>query len=183
MGPLDRLKAFFKKLNPFSKQDGKKVVAELLKNPIKLRELMMQKKVGEGAICFFEYSPKDRVNVWDYKPLIIVLGVSRNYVLGCNFHWINMEDRIALIEQIIKVNKKGFSINTPLKFTYDDLKPLLTQPRYRNCIHLYIMSRMSSHGVVVDPKYLLDIARLKLEHFQGSAKALQTWRAKNLIFK
>ncbi len=182
MGALDKLKSFLKKLNPFSKKDGQAVVAELLKNPIKLRELIARKKVGEGAICFFEYSPKDRVNVWDYKPLILVLGTSRNYVLGCNFHWINMEDRIALIERIIQVNKKGKKINTPLKFTYKDLKPLLATPKYRNCIHLYIMTRMSPQGVVVDPKYLLDIARLKLEHFQGSAKALQKWRAKNLIF-
>jgi hypothetical protein len=182
MGFFDKAKSLFSKLSPFSTKDGKKVVEELLKHPINLRRAINLGDFKDGTICYFEYDPKDKNQIWDYKPLVLVLGVSNSYVLGCNFHWINMKERLRLIEYILKINKKGSTINMPLEFTYKQLKPFLKKPEYEKCIHLYIRKRMSTNGVIIDPKYLLDVARLKIQHFQGPAKAFKKWQQQDLEF-
>lgn len=163
---FDMAKSLFSKLSLFSTKDGKKVVGELLKRRVNLRRAINLGVLKDGTICYFKYKPQDKNQVWDYKPLVLVLGVSNSYVLGCNFHWINMNERLRLIEYILKINKKGSTINMPLEFTYKQLKPFLKKPEYKKCIHLYIRKRMSTNGVIIDPKYLLDVARLKLQHFQ-----------------
>lgn len=165
MGFLDNAKSLFSRLNPFNRINGKKVVQELIKHPIKLRSEINNHRVKDGTICYFEYDPKNKNDICDYKPLIIILGLSKNYMLGCNFHWINMNERLELIKFIIKLNTENGKINKPLQFTYKELKRFLMQPQYKQCLRLYIIKRMSLKGVIVDPKYLLDIARLKLEHF------------------
>ncbi len=182
MGFFDKVKSLFSKLNPFSNKDGKKVVEELLKHPVNLRRAINLGDFTDGTICYFEYDPKDKKQIWDFKPLGLVLGVSSSYVLACNFHWINMQERLALIEYILKINKNGSSVNMPLKFTYKQLKPFLKRPEYSKCIHLYIRKRMSTNGVIIDPKYLLDIARLKLQHFQGPASGFRKWQEQGLKF-
>ena len=113
MGFFDKAKSLFSKLSPFSSKDGKKVVGELLKRPVNLKRAINLGDFKDGTICYFEYDPKDKNQVWDYKPLVLVLGVSNSYVLGCNFHWINMDERLRLIEYILKINKKGSTINMP----------------------------------------------------------------------
>ena len=106
MGFFDKAKSLFSKLSPFSTKDGKKVVGELLKRPVNLRRAINLGDFKDGTICYFEYDPKDKEQIWDFKPLVLVLGVSNSYVLGCNFHWINMKERLKLIEYILKINKK-----------------------------------------------------------------------------
>lgn len=164
---LNKAKNFFKKLNPFSKKDGKKVVEELLKNKVDLYRALLRGELKEGSLVYFEYDPKDKTQVCDYKPLGLILGISRNYVLCCNFHWIDMEERITLINYIIYINTKDKKVKIPLEMPYKYLKTYFGKdPKFKKCIRLYIRNRMSQKGVIIDPKYLLDIARLKLEHFK-----------------
>ena len=76
-----------------------------------------------------------------------------------------MESRKELVEYIININTKNKKIQVPLVFHYEDFKPLLKNPVFKRSVRLYIRKRMSLNGVVIDPKYLLDTVRLKLEHF------------------
>ena len=159
------VRQFINKLNPFSKKDGQRVVKELLKNPISLSKEIRDKNIVDGSIIYFEYNAKDQESVFDMKPLIIVFGISRGYILGLNFHWIPMESRKELVEYIIKLNTKNKKIQTPLEFTYKDFKPLLKKNVFRRSVRLYIRKRTSLNGIIIDPKYLLDVVQLRLEHF------------------
>lgn len=165
MGVLSSVKQWLSKLNPFSKKDGKEVVKKLLENPVLINKLIRDDLITDGTILYFEYSAKDQTEIFDLKPLIIVFGISKGYILGLNFHWIPMEHRKKLVEQIIEVNTKNKKIQTPLEFHYEDFKPLLKNIVFRKSVRLYIRKRMSQNGVVIDPKYLMDAVRLKLEHF------------------
>lgn len=162
-----KAKKFLKSLNPFSAKEGKEVVNELLKKKVELYGALIRGELKEGSLVFFEYDPKDKKQICDYKPLGLVLGISRSYVLCCNFHWINMEERITLINYILYINKKGKGFRVPLEMPYKYLKNYFGRdPKFKKCIRLYIRKRISKYGVIIDPKYLLDIARLKLEHFK-----------------
>lgn len=165
MGIIDSVKRIINRLNPFKKKDGKEVVKKLLENPTSIAKGIRDKDIEDGTVLYFEYSAKDTDSVYDMKPLIIVFGISRGYVLGLNFHWIEMEHRKKLVEHIIKVNTKNNRIQVPLKFHYKDFKPLLRDEAFRHAVRLYIRKRMSLNGVVIDPKYLLDAVRLELQHF------------------
>ena len=165
MGVFSSVRNFINKLNPFSKKDGQKVVKELLKNPISLAKEIRDGNIVDGSIIYFEYDAKDQNAVFDMKPLIIVFGISRGYILGLNFHWIPMKSRKELVEFIIKLNIKNKKIQTPLTFTYKDFKPLLKNIAFRRAVRLYIRKRTSLNGIIIDPKYLLDVVQLRLEHF------------------
>lgn len=167
MGILNTIKKWIDKINPFSKKDGKEVVKRLLENPVHINKLIRDGDITDGTIVYFEYDAKDQTAVFDMKPLIIVFGISRGYVLGLNFHWIPMEHRKKLVSYIIEINTKNKRIKTPLVFHYKDFKPLLKDTVFRKSVRLYIRRRMSTNGVVIDPKYLMDAVRLKLEHFSG----------------
>lgn len=166
MGVFDTLKRWIKKLNPFSKKDGQEVVKELIKNPVSISKSIRDGEVTDGTLLYFEYDPKDKENRFDKKPLIIVLGISRSYILGINIHWINEGTRVEFANYLIGINTdaKG-RIHVPLVFHYLDFKPLIKDPRFSKSVRLYIRRRMSLNGVIIDPKYLIDALRLKLEHF------------------
>ena len=98
MGILDSVKKIVKKINPFSKKDGKEVIKRLLETKIDINKEIKKKNIDDGTILFFEYEAKDQTMIFDQKPLIIVFGISNGYVLGLNFHWIPMKARKTLIE-------------------------------------------------------------------------------------
>lgn len=163
-----KAKDFLNRLNPFSKKDGKKVVQELLKDKIDFKEAIKKKIIRVGSLVYFEYDPKDKTQIWDYKPLIFVLKITPTHILGCNYHWIDMKERIELIELALNMNRKpDGTFNTPLDMSYPILKMNMEEDyKLSKCLHLYIRDRTSKKCVVIDPKYILDVARLKLEHFQ-----------------
>ena len=86
MGVLSSVKQWLSKLNPFSKKDGKEVVKKLLENPVPINKLIRDDLITDGTILYFEYNAKDQTEIFDLKPLIIVFGISRGYILGLNFH-------------------------------------------------------------------------------------------------
>lgn len=167
MNILDSIKKFVKKINPFSKKDGKEVVKKMLEDLTGMNKGILNGSITDGTLLYFEYDAKDKNMIFDMKPLIIVFGISKGYILGLNFHWIDMEARKKLVEHIIKINIKNKKIQTPLKYTYKDFKPLLKYEVYRRAVRLYIRKRTSLNCVIINPKHLIDVVQLKLEHFSG----------------
>lgn len=163
-----KAEAVLRRLRSFSIPDGKRVVKELLQQKTSVSQGIRSKRISEGAIIFFEYDPLDKTQVCDYIPLSIILKVSRSHVLGCNLHWIDMKKRAQLLSAISYYNYLHNGSFSPEKymFSYKFLKVFLKNPAYRKCVRLYIRKRMSRDCVIIDPKYILDVARLKLEHFK-----------------
>lgn len=159
MGLINSLDKFLKKINPFTKSELKLVLKDLIQQKHNIK-----KETDVGKICFFDYAPKDKKHLWDRKPLILVLDQSKNYVLGLNFHWIRTQKRVELIEFILKLNIQNEKLKTPLTFTYTQLKPFLSAPEFKKCVHVYIRNRMG-YGVSLKSSYLLEAAKLDLAVF------------------
>lgn len=159
MGFFNKVERILEQINPFTRSEAKKVLKDLIKQKHNIR-----KETDVGNVCFFDYDPKDLKHVWDRKPLILVLDQTKNYVLGLNFHWIRTQQRIELIEFILKLNLKNDKIRTPLKFSYKQLKPFLQNNGYKKCVHVYIRNRIGQ-GVSLKSNYLLEAAKLDLAVF------------------
>lgn len=165
--PAPKIFGFNKKIKPFTTKQNRAFFDMLLNNLKPMARCLRTDNKREGKIIWFEYDPKDTKHIWDRRPMILVLGINKRYVLGINLHWIPMKDRLALITIILSMNMKGNGFKVPLEFTYPDLRDYIKSwPALRKCIHLYIRSRMSKKGCLIHPKYFMDIARLKLENFK-----------------
>lgn len=140
---------------------AKKLVKEQSRN-------FKPKDMTPGNILFTHYNAKDKKRVYDKTPMMMILGVSPGHTLGLNFHWLPYTMRIALVKEILKVNKSNIRNNRKLEFNYAQLKPFLKKHGYSPCIRCYINSRIRKHGVVVGPENMLGMARFTMPIFTGN---------------
>lgn len=150
-----------------------KRVKELLKS----KQKFSKKNFAPGKLLMFFYNAKDKKNTYDRTPFILVLKINSVHTLGINFHWLPMPMRITLVKFILKLNKNNIKNNKPLQFDYSQLKPMLKKLGYAPCVRLYINSRISSSGVVIEDTDLLNAARIKSESFtSGKYSADELYR-------
>lgn len=154
----------------FSKKQSQQYIKELLKTKTNIK-----KKFKPGRILLMKYDAKDKTVMYDKTPLVMVLRVSKGYMLGLNFHWAPMPLRIALVKKIIQMNAKNIKNNVPLEFSYSQIKPFLNKGGYAPIIRLYIRTRIDSTGVAVPDDQLMNIARTKTETFTGGISAEQKY--------
>jgi len=150
-----------KKIKELTPTQSLKKVKSLLKEKRK----MTKKDLIPGNTIFTFYDAKDKKQTYDRTPLALILKRGSVHTLVLNFHWIPLNMRINLIKHIIRLNEKNIKKNLPLEFSYKKLKPMLKTLGYAPCIRMYINSRISTNGVVIDPSRLVEIAKLKTETF------------------
>ena len=163
----------FTKLKELSPKDSVEAVKELLKKKRKLEG----KDLKPGHLIFTYYDAKYKENTYDKTPLVLILRRNATHTLGLNFHWIPYSMRINLVKFIIDQNAYNIKQRKPLKFSYQQLKPMLKSLGYAPCIRLYINSRFAATGVVLPSYKLMEVARLKAETFtRGKYSAMQLFQ-------
>lgn len=162
---------------PRIKEMSKKESYDKVKELLKKQETLSRSKLIPGSIVFTSYDAKDKTQTYDRTPLIFVLGVSRGYVLGINFHWLPLAHRLYLIKHIKDKNKTNIRLGRPMEFSYKELKPMLRRFGYAPCIRLYINHRLAKRGTIIPIDQLDEVARLKAETFtQGKYSAAELYR-------
>jgi hypothetical protein len=161
------------KVQELSPSQSLKKVKDLLKE----RRRMHKGDLIPGNLVFTFYNAKDKEQTYDRTPLVLILKRNGSHTLGLNFHWIPLSMRLNLIKAIIQMNAKEIKRGEPLRFSYEDLKPMLKSMGYAPCIRLYINKRLSGTGVVIPPERLMEVARLKTETFtKGRYSASQLFQ-------
>lgn len=150
-----------KKVKEFTSSISNKKVKELLKS----KKQLSQKDFTPGNLLFIAYNAKDKTQIFDRTPLVLVLRRGSKYTLGLNFHWLPVQLRVKLIKIIFSMNSKNIKNNKPLQFNYADLKPHMGRLGFAPVVRLYINNRISNLGVVIPPENLISAARLKAESF------------------
>lgn len=163
-----RIFGYNKRIKPFTTKQNRVFFDMLLHNLKPTSRVLRTDNRRLGKIMWMEYDPKDKVHIWDRKPLIVVLGINANYLFGLNVHWLTIDERIKLIDYIVSLNRtKKNTIRTPLQFTYTQMVKFVEQnPGYERVYHLYIRKRIGPKAVQIHPKYFIDIARMNLEDFK-----------------
>lgn len=91
----------------------------------------------------FRYKAKGegKLEVYDKTPLIIILDIQGDSILGLNFHWIPQKDRKEFYENVVEIMKKTKSVGQRQKrvrLTYQ----MLRKPKFRaglSGIRLYLL--------------------------------------------
>jgi len=104
-----------------------------------------------GKMYMFRYAPKTRVDLdyYDTFPLIFLLKVNRNRILGINIHYMPyiLRSRLFIRLLTVKKNNNRFDRTTRLKISYEILKKSarlnkLTMPLIRQYDRKRIRSRL-----------------------------------------
>jgi len=146
---------------------------DLKKSKLKVKDLekarrsFTKKDFVAGNLLFLTYDAKNKDLIYDRRPMVLLLRVSRTHTLGLNFHWLPYKKRIDLIKEILKENKDRIKEGKKLRFKYNNTKPFLRKYSYIPFVRVYINKRFFKSGVVIPPERLIEVARLKTESFTG----------------
>jgi hypothetical protein len=88
-------------------------------------------RINYNHVYYFRYSAigEGELNVYDKTPLIFVLDIRPDSILGLNMHWINKKDRIELYGNIMEIMAKTTGSGKKkerLRLTYQ----MLRQPKF-----------------------------------------------------
>mgnify|MGYP003586021433 CR=1 FL=1 len=146
----------------FNIQQSVKLVKDMLKDK-SLKKSRDTLKAGD--LFFGTYDAKNKENVYDKRPFIILLKQNKTHILGLNFHYLPLKFRSTLIKAILKVNANNIKNKKRLEFSYEDFKPFLRKFGYSPCIRLYIRNRMSSTVIKIKSEDLMQSSKLNTAVF------------------
>lgn len=123
-------------------------------------------------IIFFEYdNPKTvrKGEIWDRRPLIIVLGKRGRRTLGLSLHWVPILFRLKLIKFIRNLKKSGASTKKITRITYNLLKGNRKLRPALQGIRLYINRRMKK-VIYIPEKEIGRLMLIKPKYFAKKTK-------------
>lgn len=136
--------------------------------------------VRPGYTLVYRYDAKDKTEIYDRRPMVLILAISPSHVLGLNFHWLPFDMRMNLVKYIIKQSQNYLRKTGRVLFSYKKLKPILKKLGYLPCIRLYIRSRMSSQCIPIPAERLLEVAQLNMAMFTGVPE-ITLWNMKKRL--
>lgn len=158
-------------MKQLSRAQSAVAIQNLYKSAVRLRD----KYVVPGYTLVYKYDAKDKSKMYDRRPMVLVLSVSRTHMLGLNFHWIPFSMRMYLVKYIIRHNKNNIKNGKGIDFTYRKLKPMMKKLGYAPCIRLYIRKRMSKKCIPVPFERIVEVAQLDMAMFTGKPEEV-TWK-------
>lgn len=149
----------------------------MVKDMLKDKTLKKSKdKLEVGDLFFGVYDAKNKEEVYNKRPFVMLLKQNKSHMLGIAFSWAPLPLRIILIKKILQVNAKNIKNNKPLEFSYKDLKGFIKKIGFAPIIRLYIKKRMSSSVVLIKPENLIQAARLNTAVFTNGVSAEKLYK-------
>lgn len=125
-----------------------------------------------GKMYMFRYAPKTRTELeyYDTFPLIFLLKVSRNRILGINIHYMPYILRARLMIRLLSLPKSNnrFDRTTRLKISYEILKKTARLKMAMPLIRQYDRQRIRSRLIEVPAQDWNLAAFLPMEAFKKS---------------
>jgi hypothetical protein len=117
----------------------------------------MKIKLEYNHLYQFRYTAttEGQINVYDKTPLIFILDIRPNSILGLNFHWIPKKVRIEFFNDVREIMEKTHKVGKKLermRLTYQ----LLQKPKYRvglQAIRMYYISNITSLHNITEPEW------------------------------
>ena len=149
----------------------------LVKEMLKDKTLKKSKdKLTVGDLFFGVYDAKNKDEVYNKRPFVMLLKQNKNHMLGISFSWAPLPLRVVLIKKILQMNSQNIKAGKQLEFSYKELKPFLKKIGFAPVIRLYIRKRMSSSVVIVKPENLMQAARLNTAVFTNGTRAEELYK-------
>jgi hypothetical protein len=135
------------------------------------------KKPYPGRMYLFVYNAKykDTLPYWDVNPMIILVAPAKGGFYGLNFHYLNMKDRLELLEMLVPFQKLvSAKTQRSIKMSYTKLLGL-SKTKWKYCFKHYLVSHLSSHLIEIPMEEWYTTITLPIAHFKGSTPQ-EVWK-------
>lgn len=127
--------------------------------------------IGRMFMFFYDPKHKDTLPYYDAFPLIFVIGLKDNGFLGMNLHYLPPYLRAKLMDELYKVSSdKKYNKNTKLKISYEILNRASRFKYYKPCVKHYLLEKVQSKFMGVDPEHWDIALMLPSERFKKDTK-------------
>lgn len=140
--------------------------------------LQSTSRVVRGRIYQYLYDPKTNVKYYDRFPLTLVLDRFKGGFLGLNFHYIGLDYRFVMMNQLwkfVKGDPDNLSENAHFNIRYRTLKSLRGKRVYLPCVKKYLYSQLKSPFYEIPSNKWLYALMLPSERFftKDNAKVIK----------
>lgn len=170
-----QLRGFYNKYNREAINWYKTQVSKIQVGRMQLlsdNQIYQHNKPGPGHFCFFFYSAKGykegTLPYYDTSPMSLILSAHGNMVQGLNVHYLPLNLRVILFQQILAI--EGGSLSNQRKFnaTYETIKAMGNL--YKPCLKNYLLSNIKSQAVWVPIDSSLIATFLPVANFKGASQ-------------
>lgn len=131
--------------------------------------------VGRMYMFVYDAKHKDKLPYWDVNPVIILIGPAEGGFYGVNFHYLNMEDRLELLEMLVPFQKMVDARNRrQINISYNKLLKL-GKTKWKFCFKHYLLSQLQTQLIEVPMTEWYETITLPIAHFKG-ATSQEVWR-------
>lgn len=105
-----------------------------------------------GKMYFFAYDPKWKaiLPIYDKFPVVFPIEPYPDGFLGLNLHYLSMDQRYAILGQLMKFrNNNKLNETTKLRMSYDLLQSTKTLGAVQPCIKRYLFSHVKSEFIEI----------------------------------
>lgn len=134
-----------------------------------------------GRMYLFIYDAKHKATLpfWDVNPLIIMVGPANGGFFGINFHYLDMTDRVELLELLVPFQKL-VSAKSQRQITINYQKLLrLSQTKWKHCFKHYLVGQLQTQLVEIPMSEWYTTVTLPIAHFKGATNQ-QVWKASRI---
>ena len=170
------LRGFYNKYNREAINWYKSQVSKIQVGRMQLlsdNQIYQHNKPGIGRFCFFFYSSKGyqegTLPYFDTSPMSLILGGEGKYINGLNWHYLPLNLRVQLFQQILAIEGGNFSDKQKLDATYNSIKAMTNL--YKPCFKNYLVGRIKSQAVWVPMDSALISIFLPVANFKGATQA------------
>lgn len=129
-----------------------------------------------GKLVFMVYDPKlkNTLPYYDRYPLIFVISVQRNTILGINVHYLDQRYRRTLLNALVRFGIDDTDEDAAIKFGYPDVAGFVKEPLVRVCIKRYYIRKIENWLLIPSDQWE-KMTFLPLQRFQKKS-ASYVWR-------
>lgn len=173
------LRGFYGKYSSEALQWYKNEMSQLQVGRMKLladNQKYQHSKPGIGRFCFFFYSAKGytdgTLDYYDTSPLSLILSEDSKHFAGLNWHYLRLDLRVRLFQEILKIQGSNFSEQKKLEITYESIKAVTNL--YKPCYKQYLKNRVKSQVVWVPMDSAVIATFLPVANFKGATQS-EVW--------
>lgn len=137
-----------------------------------------------GNMYMYLYDPKlkQELPYWDKFPLVIPLEIYGDGWLGLNLHYLSMDYRIALLNQLLTLGKIDENNKTlKLAISYQILNNATKFAAFRPCVKRYLRSHVRSRILPIFPHEYTLAAYLPTAKFQKRSQSFVWNESRQMI--
>jgi len=130
-----------------------------------------------GRMYLFVYDAKHKATLpfWDVNPVIILIGPAQGGFYGVNFHYLNMQDRLELLEMMVPFQKLvDAKMQRQININYSKMLKL-SKTKWKYCFKHYLLTQLHTQLIEIPMTEWYETITLPIAHFQG-ATSQQVWK-------